>query len=116
MGDKNTVKGPNLGNVGQGTQNARDITQYVNSVNASNALDPELKAAFIKAREELEGLNLPPKDKEDVICFLGKLTDEMEDAQPEQSRVRRYYEQIKAIAPAVATALSVAASIASLLG
>ena len=102
----NTVQGDNIGGtVGGGTVNARDITVYKNSVEAST-LEPELKAVLVKAREELEREKVTEADRNDVADSLGKLTEEMAKKEKDPGLVRRWVGRIRDIIPSIANVLT----------
>jgi hypothetical protein len=107
------ISGSTVGSLGA----ARDIKIFANNVDSSD-LSEELKRELKEARKILEGLALAQQDKDDVADDLAKLTAELgqPEAQRQPSRIQRYWERIRSIAPSVASALSIAASIAKLTG
>ena len=117
MGNKTEVYGDAIGSAfDSGTVNTRDIIVYKNAVDGSPRLDNDIKQKLKEAREAIENANLSDADKRDVIDDLNKLTAELQKPGKDESRVQRYWNNIKAVAPTVAAILSTAASLAKLLG
>ena len=117
MSDNAEVHGDAIGSVvGSGRVTAHNITVYKNTVDGSSRLDNDLKQKLKEAREAIENAELSAADKADVIDDLNKLTDELGNAEQDDSRVRRHWNHIKEVAPTVASILASAASLAKLLG
>jgi hypothetical protein len=106
------ITGSAIGAIGT----ARDINVFAALVDSSSTMNQELKNELKIARAELEKASLPPEDKGDVAQNLDNLTDELNKPEAERnpSRVRRFLERIKDVAPPIASILSIAASIARL--
>jgi hypothetical protein len=102
--------------VGSGsTVNARDITAFINTVDQTTDLEPELKRVLVEARKALESSSLAGADKDDAADDLGKLTDEIQRPEPQPGRIKRLFESIKQLAPDVASILSSMAQIGELI-
>jgi hypothetical protein len=100
MDNRTQIGGDAIGSAfGSGTVNAHDITVYKNAVDSSARLDNDIKQKL-----------------KDVVDDLNKLTAELEKPQNDASRVQRYWNHIKEIAPPAASILASAASLAKLLG
>ena len=82
----------------------------------SSSLNAAEKEALRKANEELDRLPLSSRSKDDVRDYLAKIVQEIQQQQPDESRLRHLLKSIKDIAAPVASALSIAASLAKLLG
>lgn len=93
---------------------SRDINVFKEAVHRSS-LQEDVKNAFIAASEEVAKMELSERSKKDVLDDLKKLEEEVASSDRDQSRMRRLWENIKAIAPTVAAGLSAAASIAKLI-
>lgn len=107
IGDSN--KGINFGYIG------RDVNVFIDSINNAHNIDEETKNAFVKAREELESLDLDDTDKNDVSNNIEMLAREMDSEEKNGSRVKRFYNRIKEVAPTVAAVLGSAAAIAKIV-
>jgi uncharacterized protein YjbI with pentapeptide repeats len=103
-------------NVGVGnTIDARDINAFINAVDQSQGLDPEVGRALKEARTAIEASNLDAKDKGDAADELGKLADELKEAEPKPSRIKRLFESIQQLIPDAASILSSVAKICELI-
>ena len=112
--DSEVTIGDNV--VGSGsTVNARDITAFINTVDQTTDLEPELKRVLVEARKALESSSLAGADKDDDDADLGKLTDEIQRPEPQPGRIKRLFESIKQLAPDVASILSSAAKTGELI-
>ena len=118
MGDRTNVGGDVVGSaVGRGASvDARDITVFKQTVDNSTNLDTELKEKLTLAREEIDKLDVPQDDKDDVADDLGKLTEELDKPEPTPNRVERFFKRIEEIAPTVGTILASATRIIQLVG
>jgi hypothetical protein len=68
------------------------------------------------ARQKLETIDLSPSAKADVVDDLDKMVEELKKGtQPDEGRLRRLLHNIKEVAPPVAAALSIAASLQKLM-
>ena len=121
MGEKNMGDEINIGGdainsaVGSGARyKARDVASFKQAI-AGAALDEDIKAILVKAREALDAAGLPPGDAEDTSDDLAKFTAEMEKPEKDPGRIRKIWGRIKDAAPTVAAVLSSAVSIAKLL-
>ena len=116
MKSKTEVHGDVVGSaIGEGaTVIARDINVYKEYISRSH-LDVALKVKLLQARAEVDALQLPQGDKEDVTDELGKLTEEVEKEVPDANRIRRLWRHIEEVAPTVAAVLQSAASLATIL-
>jgi hypothetical protein len=115
VGNKTEVHGDAIGSAfGSGTVNARDIIVYKNAVDSSARLDNDIKQKLKEARESIERADLSDADKADAVDDLNKLTDAL--VNKDDSRVQRYWNRIKEVAPTGASILASAASLAKLLG
>ena len=94
---------------------ARDVNVFITRVE-SLELDVDLKRSLSKARQELDALNMNERLKADVVEYLDKVVDELQQTKPDQSRLRHLLSAIKEVAAPVASVLSVAASLTKLLG
>ena len=63
----------------------------------------------------LESGTLTETDKDDAADDLGKLAEEVTKPEPQPSRVKRLFENIKELAPSVASILESAVKIAGLV-
>jgi len=117
MDSEVTIGGNVIGSaVGSGsTVNARDITAFINTVDQTTDLKPELKRVLVEARKALESSSLAGADKDDAADDLGKLTDEIQRPEPQPGRIKRLFDGIKQLAPDVASILSSAAKIGELI-
>src|SRR5216684_5216573 len=108
-----------VGNVSDSTVGAigagGDINVFINSVESSH-LPEDAKAALKNARQVLETLALNPRSKKDVSEYLEKMADEGQQPEPDPRRLKHLLSGIKDMAAPVASALSIAASLAKLLG
>jgi len=95
--------------------NARDVNVFITRAEPSE-LAADLKGALTEARRELDALKMNERSKADVLDNLDKVVDELQQAKPDQSRLRHLLSAIKEVAPPVASVLSVAASLMKLLG
>ena len=117
MDNRTQIGGDAIGSAfGSGTVNARDINVYKNAVDGSVGLDKDIKQKLKEAREAIENADLSDADKADVVEQLKNLTAELEKPQQDATRVQRFWNRIKDVAPTVAAILSTAASVAKLLG
>jgi hypothetical protein len=91
-----------------------DITVTHQELLASKLSEDE-KTALIQARQTLEALHLTETDKADVSSDLDKVTQELQQAKPDEGRLRRLLRNVQEIAPPVSSALSIAASIHKLI-
>ncbi|MGF1582992.1 MAG: hypothetical protein ACFCD0_27035 [Gemmataceae bacterium] len=107
-GDNNQFNGCAFGD-------KNSLNNYFDSVDNLQTSEDELKQKLKEAREEVEKTSLPDEDKADVVDDLVKLAKEFNKPQPEESRVRRFWNQIKSIAPTVSAILSGAVAIAKLI-
>ena len=75
-----------------------------------------MKTQLKEARKILDALQLDQQDQRDACEHLAKLTQELEKPPTEQnqSRIKRYFDGFRAVAPAAAAVLSIAASIVKL--
>jgi hypothetical protein len=114
MGDRINVGGDVTGSaVGSGAVLwARDITSFKNTVDRSTALSAELKQKLAQARDIIEGEPLSPGDMADAVDTLGKMAEELQKPERDESRLKRLRENIKGIAPAAASALASSVEIA----
>jgi len=107
------ITGAVIGAIGS----ARDIDIFATHVDGSSVRE-EFKEEFREARRRIDATQLSSEDKADVIDSLTRLLREV--AKPEglgePGRIQRYILRIKDIAPFVAAALSISASVAKLAG
>lgn len=94
---------------------SQGVTVFFNRVDSSRLPD-DVKCALKDARNALEATGLSPGLKEDVAGDLDKVASELQKAQPDEGRVKHLLRSIKEVAAPVASALSIAASLAKLLG
>ena len=94
---------------------ARDVNAYSKYVQSSKNLDDSTKKQLQEARSKLEQLELSENDKDDATDDLQKLTSELENKQPNPSRVSRLFRSINDIAPEIANIIKLADSIKNLL-
>jgi uncharacterized protein YjbI with pentapeptide repeats len=118
VGNNTEVHGDAIGSAfDSGTVNARDIIVYKNAVDSSPRLDNDIKQKLKEAREAIEkAKDLSDADKKDAVDQLNNLTAELEKPEKDDSRVKRYWNRIKEVAPTGASILASAASLAKLLG
>jgi hypothetical protein len=118
MGNRTEIHGDAIGSAfDSGTVNARDILVYKNAVDGSARLDNDIKQKLKEAREAIENAkDLSDADKADAVDELNKLTAELEKPEKDESRVQRYWNRIKGVAPTVASILASAASLGKILG
>ena len=118
MGDKIIVGGDVTGSaVGSGAVLwARDITTFKNTIESSMMLGAELKQKLTQARDIIEAESLSPGDKGDAADALGKMAEELQKPQRDESRLKRLWENIKVIAPSAASVLASSVEIAKMLG
>ena len=82
-----------------------------------DTVEGDIKQKLKEARQAIENAkDLSDADKKDTVDQLNNLTAEMEKPEKDESRVKRYWNRIKEVAPTVAAILSTAASLAKLLG
>ena len=117
MGDKISVGGDVTASAlgSHSSVSARDVSLFKQRVDASPALDGDVKQALKQAREELARADLAADDAGDATDDLEKLAVELQKPDADPSRVQRFWGRIKDIAPPVAAILSGAAAIAKLL-
>ena len=95
---------------------ARDINTFKNTVENSTSLSAELKQKLTQAREAIEAASLPVSDKGDASDALGKLAEELQKPQRDSGRLKRLWENIKAIAPSAASVLASSVKLAKMFG
>ena len=107
------ITGSTIGAIGS----ARDVTVFCNRVDASD-LSEDLKRELKEARRRIDELELDREDKDDITDNLTKLTTELQkpEKQQDEGRLKRYFTRIKESAPAIASGLSITASILKLTG
>lgn len=110
------VRGDVIGSaLGRGAESkTRDIAVYRGLVDQSS-FDPEVKRILVEARETLEHLTLTQDDKNDAKDDLNKLVHELGSKSLNPTRVQRFWNRIKEIAPVVATLLESVVSIKKIL-
>jgi hypothetical protein len=104
------ISGSTIGSIGS----ARDVTVFAQNVEGASLPD-DVKHALIEASKAIENLNLSAGLKEDIAGDLTKVANEIQKAQPDEGRLRHLLRNIKDVAAPVASALSIAASLAKLL-
>src|SRR5258708_10875153 len=108
-----------VGNVSDSTVGAigaaRDVNVFIGNVESSHLPD-DAKHALKDARHLLETLALSPRSKKDVSDYLEKVVDEAQQPEPDPGRLKHLLAGIKDIAAPVASALSIASSLAKLFG
>lgn len=93
------------------------LTNYFGVVDKLDAVEGDIKQKLKEAREAIENAkDLSGTDKKDAIDQLNNLTAELEKPEKDESRVKRYWNRIKEVAPTGASILASAASLAKLLG
>ena len=77
-----------------------------------------MKREIKEARRRIDELELDREDKDDITDNLTKLTTELQkpEKQQDEGRLKRYFTRIKESAPAIASGLSITASILKLTG
>jgi hypothetical protein len=93
----------------------RDVSLFTTKV-VSSHLPDDAQQALKNAYGVLEALSLNLRSKKDVADYLEKVTDEAQQPQPDENRLKHLLAGIKDLASPVASALSMAASLAKLLG
>jgi uncharacterized protein YjbI with pentapeptide repeats len=94
---------------------ARDVNVFNQTIDNSSNMDDELKKTLKEARQKIEELELSRDNKNDLIDDFVKFSDEIQQPEPNRSRIKRFYGRINELAPPIASILSMAASIAALL-
>ena len=102
--------------VGSGsTVNARDITAFINTVDQTTDLEPELKRVLVEARKALESSSLASTDKDEAGQRPGQAhrrdPEARAPARPDQAAVREHQQ----LTPDVASILSSVAKIGELI-
>jgi hypothetical protein len=92
------------------------LTNYFGVVDKLSTVEEDIKQKLKEAREAIEHSDLPNDDKADAVEQLNRLTAELEKPEKDDSRVKRYWNRIKEVAPTGASILASAASLAKLLG
>ena len=82
----------------------------------STTLSSELKQKLATAREVIESEQIPVTHRNDAIDSLGKLAEELQKPQRDEGRLKRLWENIKAIAPAGASILASSVELAKIFG
>ena len=91
------------------------LTNYFGVVDNLNTVEDNVKQKLKEARSAIENSDLSQGDKADAVEQLNNLTAELEKPEKDESRVKRYWNRIKEIAPTGASILASAASLAKLL-
>jgi len=114
MGDKINITGNVTGSAvgSHATLKARDI---VTQIRQSGLLGEDIQKAFADAAEALDALEASDGTKEDVADDLEKLKKELEKPTKDDGRIKTIWDRINSVASTVATALSAAATIASIV-
>lgn len=114
----NTVHGDNIGGlVGSGgSVNNGDITVFRDTVINSTRIDADSQAVLLKARQDLEGMELPAVQKQQAAEKLQELAVAVGGPTPKPGVIRRLWENVKAVAPTVAATLTAVKVISELLG
>jgi len=93
-----------------------DITVNSQGSEQSSGLTAEEIQAFSIALAAVEKARIGDDDKADAKADLGKLKVELEKPKPDESRLKRLFDNVKAIVPDVATILGAVASLAKIAG
>lgn len=97
------------------TLNMRDISIFQNNVKNLSNLDNDMKEKINLARTEIEKLILSQEDKDDIVDDLEKFTKELDRPNPNSSRIERFLNRIKEIAPTISSILMSAKRIIELI-
>jgi uncharacterized protein YjbI with pentapeptide repeats len=93
------------------------LTNYFGVVDKLDTVEGDIKHKLKEAREAIENAkDLSDADKKDAVDQLNNLTAELEKPEKDESRVKRYWNRIKEVAPTGASILASAASLVKLLG
>lgn len=80
-----------------------------------STIDDESRAAILEARTAIEAEHLPREETRDALDALTRLAEELTNAKPAPTRIRRYWGVLQEVVPAIAKALSSLRAIADLI-
>ncbi|QDT37713.1 hypothetical protein [Stratiformator vulcanicus] len=109
----NFVGGDNMGGVvGSGQINAHDITAFKGHIEQSQ-ISEDAREALLSARQEVEQLVISEGEKTDICDDIGKMTSELENAEPDSGRISTIFDRINKMASSVGAILKGIAAVAS---